>query len=666
VAIQHFAPMKRAPLLMLGVAFALRVFLLEAQGLWGDEAFSLYVAKQHLAYIISGGTDVHPPLYHLLLRLWIQLAGDSVFAVRFLSVAWSMLIIAAAFSLSNWLLVISHWRPRHNQLPTTHYQFPLTHFPSRITNYLLLLLLALSPFHIFYAQETRMYAQVAALATLSLLFFARLQTPTRTGLVAPIAYRGALTPWFISTLLALYTQYFAFFSLAAQNIFVWRHWRADHANVRRWIMAQLALALCYAPWAIAQMGYLSHRANTRTHTLSIGGVYEVITKTLGALFIGATIEGSQQIFTALLALLFASVGYFAMRRSPFALLLLLCIVTPIGGALIANPLLPYFRERFMLLASPPFIILIAHGLAFLMTQARWMVFQRMREREETLERTVRVSQWLSLAFVAPLILGAFIALTNYWFDPHYRKGAYDLAIADLRAHAQPSDAIIVYSPMQDALYDYYRVRALKTYVLPNDDLAVVAANHSRAWLILYGDPAAYDSTHQAELFLSQRGFKSFYQSYKDGALARYDFAPHNTPVTNLQAQFGDAIVLTGFTLPSTLTRGSTLPITLQWQTRQQLAENYTVFAHVLDAANKVVAQMDTQPVGGTRPTQSWQVGETIHDNLGVAIPKELPEGRYRVEVGLYLLRTGQRLPISQAGNLPVLHEALILGEAQIR
>jgi hypothetical protein len=637
---------RAAPLVILGMAFALRVFLLDAQGLWGDEAFSLYTAKQDLAYIVACATDVHPPLYHLLLHVWLQLVGTSAFAARFLSVAWSMLIVATSYAFCNWILVTAERR-------------------SAVTN-IQLLLLALSPFQIFYAQETRMYAQVAALSALSLLFFVRLQTPTRTGLVVPIAYRSALAPWFISTLLALYTQYFAFFILAAQNIFVWRRWRADHANVRRWLAAQILLAVCYVPWGFVFVSCVGTRANARLITWSLSGVYDVITKTLGALFIGTTIEDSQQIFTALLALLFAGVGYYAMRRSPFALLLPLCIVTPIVGTLSANPFLPYFRERFILLASLPFILLVAHGLAWLMTQARWIVFQRMREREAVLERTVRVSQWLSFALVAPLILGAFIALTNYWFDPHYRKGEYDRAIADLRAQAQPNDAVIIYSPMQDALYDTYRVSELKTYVLPKDNLAGIAANHPRAWLILYGDPAVYDPTHQAELFLSQRGFKSFYKSYKDGALARYDFPTSGAPIINLLVQFGDAIVLTGYTTPPTIIRGGTLPVTLQWQTRETLSENYTVFVHVLGPDGKVVAQMDTQPVGGTRPTKTWQVGETISDNIGVTIPKELSEGRYIVEVGMYLLRTGQRLPISNAGNMRVLNEALIVGEVQIK
>ena len=60
-------------LTILLLAFALRVFALDAQPIWGDEAFSIFVAKHPIDFIVSGGTDVHPPLYHLLLHGWMLL-----------------------------------------------------------------------------------------------------------------------------------------------------------------------------------------------------------------------------------------------------------------------------------------------------------------------------------------------------------------------------------------------------------------------------------------------------------------------------------------------------------------------------------------------------------------------------------------------------------------
>src|SRR5262249_25682112 len=153
--------------------------------------------------------------------------------------------------------------------------------------------------------------------------------------------------------------------------------------------------------------------------------------------------------------------------------------------------------------------------------------------------------------------------------------------------------------------------------------------------ILYGDPAVYDPSHAAEQFLSAHGFKSFYASYRDGALARYDFAHGDEVVANTHIGFGDAIVLAGYALPASIGRGETLPVTLLWQTSAPLDENYTVFVHLLGPDGKVVAQMDTQPVGGTRSTKTWHVGEMIRDNLGIRVPADAPHGRYQLEVGMY-------------------------------
>jgi hypothetical protein len=76
--------------------------------------------------------------------------------------------------------------------------------------------------------------------------------------------------------------------------------------------------------------------------------------------------------------------------------------------------------------------------------------------------------------------------------------------------------------------------------------------------------------------------------------------------------------------------------------------------------------MDTQPAGGTRATKTWQPGETVRDNIGVAISSGVPAGQYRVEVGMYDLLTLRRLPVADADGLPVLNDAVVIGAVEIR
>jgi hypothetical protein len=663
---RRFAPSRRervVSLLILLLAFALRIWAIDGQSIWGDEAFSIFTAGQPVAYVVSGGADLHPPLYHLLLHFWMLVAGSSPLAVRFVSAWWSLLIVAAGYKICE-----------------VGFKFAI----------LSAFLLAISPFQIFYAQETRMYAQAAALCALSLLFFMRrraggLRPPAppctrrevasrRAGGLRPPAppctrrevasrragERKAFGAWFVATLLAIYSHYFAFFILAAQDLYLLSAaWRARRAGLSSAgpafgellsaIKAQLLMAVLYVPWVVVQSGYLSGRANARASALSWQGIWDVISQSLGALFVGTTVDGAAQVGFALLCLGLVLLGFFAARRAPFAGLLLLCVAVPIAGAIVVNPLLPYFRERFLLISSPAFIILLAQGIVYIASTPA----QRFR-------------QPVYLFSTVSIVLMSAVAIGNYRFDARYHKGEYDQAIAAIRAEARPDDAVLIYSPIQDALYDYYRIAGLSVYALPKADLAAVGTKHPRAWLLLYGDPAVYDPSHAAEAYLSARGFKSFYRSYRDGALARYDFAPGGDALGAARITFGDAIVLTGFALPASTERGSTLPVTLQWQASRALTENYTVFVHLLGTDGKVVAQMDTQPAGGTRATKTWQPGETVRDNIGVAISSGVPTGQYRVEVGIYDLLTLRRLPVADADGLPVLNDAVVIGDVEIR
>jgi hypothetical protein len=97
----------------------------------------------------------------------------------------------------------------------------------------------------------------------------------------------------------------------------------------------------------------------------------------------------------------------------------------------------------------------------------------------------------------------------------------------------------------------------------------------------------------------------------------------------------------------TLTPGSPTTLSLVWQSLAPTDEDYSVFIHVLDAASgQLVAQADSEPRGGTYATSLWQPGEYITDDYHF----DLPPGRYRAEVGLYLPENGQRLPTTGADS----------------
>ena len=79
-----------APWLIIAITLVgagLRVLLLRTKGLWLDETFSIWLAKQSVTEIVQWTIkiDQHPPLYYLFLHFWIGRFGDNVYDVRLLS-----------------------------------------------------------------------------------------------------------------------------------------------------------------------------------------------------------------------------------------------------------------------------------------------------------------------------------------------------------------------------------------------------------------------------------------------------------------------------------------------------------------------------------------------------------------------------------------------------
>jgi hypothetical protein len=89
---------------------------------------------------------------------------------------------------------------------------------------------------------------------------------------------------------------------------------------------------------------------------------------------------------------------------------------------------------------------------------------------------------------------------------------------------------------------------------------------------------------------------------------------------------------------------STLSLTLTWQALAPVPEDYTVFAHLLVGDEKL-AQADARPCEGGCPTNAWRPGEIVVDWHRFALPPGAPAGPYRLAVGLYLLATGERVPV---------------------
>ncbi len=103
--------------------------------------------------------------------------------------------------------------------------------------------------------------------------------------------------------------------------------------------------------------------------------------------------------------------------------------------------------------------------------------------------------------------------------------------------------------------------------------------------------------------------------------------------------------------------GEALTIDLYWEAGQPVAENYTVFTHVLGSAQNprtggpVWGQHDGAPGDGRYATRTWAPGELVVDRHVLQIEPDAPVGEYELEIGLYLPATLARLQVVEPTDL---------------
>lgn len=225
-------------ILVTALAAALRLCDLTYQGLWGDEAFSVYDARGVDMHFMSASlvdathrrfvnphptpravlraclrNEGTPPAFFALLAVWIRVFGSGDFSCRLLPAAMGILAVPVAFLLGRRL------------------------FRRDDAALLAALFTAVSPVAIFFSQEVRAYstANLLALAS-SWLLLRALDGGTRPG------------PWaaYAASAVALcYTFYFAALVLPAHAVYLAA---VERRGLRPWLCAMAAAGVLYLPW----------------------------------------------------------------------------------------------------------------------------------------------------------------------------------------------------------------------------------------------------------------------------------------------------------------------------------------------------------------------------------------------------------------------------------
>jgi hypothetical protein len=229
---------------------------------------------------------------------------------------------------------------------------------------------------------------------------------------------------------------------------------------------------------------------------------------------------------------------------------------------------------------------------------------------------------------------------------------------NLGSRTQAGDAILVTPPELLATFVANYDGPAEIYLAPaaladSEELADIAAQHRRVFLVV-GDAAAGEVQGLAQDWLNQHAFRAAHEWSDSLQLVTYGTTaspPATAPAVEVHANLGGQIEMVGYDLPATSwAPGDVVPLTLFWQRTAAVAEDYSVFVHLLDGNGQLVAQTDSGPVGGSRPTSGWGKGELIVDRHGLPLPDKLPAGDYELRVGIYLSATGERLPVLGAAS----------------
>ncbi len=222
----------------------------------------------------------HTPFYFVLARYWLQGFGNSIATIRCLSVVASLLSI---------LLV---------------YLLCIELFENQLVGFVAAALLAVSPFHLVYAQEARpfsLWTTTILLSSLALLRAQRLQT---------------LRSWFfyaVSIALGLYTFLFSLLVCLAHAVYIaFSEKFRFNLTVISYLIASIAGILAFFPW-IAIL--ISSREKLTNFASSPAGLLKLISKpaiNFGFLVadFGLTKETSPIYFIPFLLLLVAIGGFF--------------------------------------------------------------------------------------------------------------------------------------------------------------------------------------------------------------------------------------------------------------------------------------------------------------------------------------------------------------------
>ena len=600
-------------LLLLLLSAALRFHNLGAQSLWYDEGVAYTHALRRLDELLPLlQRNVHGPGYFALLGLWEDVAGHSEFALRLLSAFFSILSVAWVYALGRRLF------------------HPLAGLAAA--------LVALNTFSIYYAQEARMYAMLAAVAGAAMWIYAGL-FEVRGRLLVQGLLLGGLNA------IGIYTHVAYALVLLAQGVLMLpcvaaamlKGRRAARRRVAAFVLAGGVMLLLFLPWLEVALRQVFAQPN-----ISAAAALDAVLRVLqGHFAFGVT-------FDLQLPLQVEVTGLLAV------VLLLWGSLLPKGGERWWGVLLPMVWVAasvlcylYLELTTRYIRFLLPAQLAFALWMGRgvWMLgtFEIPTRR-----RWLRLMPKLAaLSAAGTLLLALTTGLEDLYHHSDLQRDDVRGLVRQIEAQLGADDALLVSAAGVEEVLRYYYTADAPIYGLPtaaDDELTRrqvldIIERHHRLYAVFYG-AAEQDPNGIVEATVNRYAYEIRDRWVGDMRFVQYvrPFAFDARQPLGLEFDAGDSrITLDAFALSARAVQpGDVLQVQLVWSVDAPPLQRYKVFLQLLDADGFLAAQRDSEPAGGSAPTTGWQAGQAVVDNHALLLA-DLPRGEYALIAGLYAL-----------------------------
>jgi mannosyltransferase len=631
------------PATVFALALAFRLYAIDRQSLWNDEGISAALSQRSAeAIVVRALTDVHPPLFYLALALWTDLFGTSEAALRSLSA------LAGALAAGVTALLGRRWFG------------PLAGWVAGLAA-------AVSPLGVHYGQEVRMYALAMLFVALMWLGLDGWLGFSRRGEARNEGNRRRSRWWSLlyglAALAATLTHYFTAVFVAAAGatgtLVLIGRWRGARARPGKpsvasspggQLLAFVALHIALAATYIPQVWLSRDGLVVWTGFLEPISPLFVFGDALRSFAVGLTSAPEAIAWTAVFALVSAAGLARALRagRREAILAALLWLAVPVAAIAILSLRQPYYQPRFLLPALPAFHLLLGAAAP-------------------PLARLGRLRHAPAALAIAVVLLGATGPLWREYFDPRFWRDDYRGVAQAITTTAHDGDAVLIVAPGQVETLDYYLKWPLARYPLPRvrpidpqatiAELEQIARDHQRLYGVYYV-PYEADPSGVIQEWLRTNTFRATSRWYGGVELVVYELGEVGALAQPTDALFGGQLrLLRAAVSPAELAPGDAVRVELTWTAESPPGRPLLLFAHLLDADGRIVAQHDGPPAAAG--SEAWTAGAEYRGRLAVLVPPDAAPGAYRLVVGLYDPATGERLALADG------RDALPLAEIRV-